>query len=102
MSNALAEILAKEMAGAALKRLAILHERFDGVGGDGAGEFFGVGLGAFDHRQRQKILRKIGIHIEHAKGFFAGLIGGFVGGYGLPARGIQRCGGTGACAVPIA
>ena len=40
----LGKILAEIVAGAALKCFAVLHEAFDGVGGDRAGEFFGIGF----------------------------------------------------------
>ena len=74
------KILAEEVGGAGLEGFAILHEGFDAVGGDGAGEFFRIGFGTLDHGNREEFLGEGGVDIEHAQGFGAGFGFGFVGG----------------------
>ena len=74
------EILAEVVACAGLEGFAILHEGFDAVGGDGAGEFFGVGLGAFDDGDGEECFGEGGVDVEHFQRFDLRLVGGFVGG----------------------
>ena len=86
----LGEVLGHEMAGAALEGFPILHEGFDGVGGIGAGEFFGIRLAPLDDRNRQEFFREVGIDIKHAQGFFLCFFFGFVGGVALLPEEFRR------------
>ena len=72
--------VAEIVAGTALQRFAVVHHRFDGVGGFGTGEFFFIGFAALDHRDRQRLLTEISIYIQHPLGFFHRVLGGFVHG----------------------
>ncbi len=74
------EVLSEEVGGTALECFAVLHESFDGIGGDGARELFGVGFCALCDGDGEDILGEVGVEVEDLEGFFLGLIGGFVCG----------------------
>ena len=65
----LGEILPQEVRGARLQRLAVAHHGFDGIGHVRAGEFFGVGLRARNHRNRRFVHGEIGVDVQHLHGF---------------------------------
>ena len=60
------EVLAEEVAGAALERLAIAHEALDAERLIGAGEPFGGGLAAGVDRDGQDVLGDLAVDLEHA------------------------------------
>ena len=68
------EILAEEMAGARLQRLAILHHRLDGERLLGARKALARGLLALDDRHREPVFREPGIDVEHAQRFLDRLV----------------------------
>lgn len=74
------EVLAEVVGGAHLEGFAVLHEGFDAEGDVGAGELFGFGFAAFDDGYGEDVFGEVCVDVEHAEGFFAGLLGGFVGG----------------------
>lgn len=55
------------MAGAALQRPSVLHERFDGVGLVGTGEAFGGGFDALDDRYGEEFGAEGGVLVEHGR-----------------------------------
>ena len=79
----LGEVLAQIVAGAALQRLAVLHQRLDAVGDDRPGELLGVGLLPLDHRDGQHVLREVGVDVEHLQRLLPHLRRRLVGGVAI-------------------
>ena len=100
MSNARGEAVAEIMAGAGLKRLAVVHQRLDGVGRLGAGELVAVGLAAADDRHRQRLLAEVGVDVQHPLGLGNGLLGGGVDGVALLPEKLARCAGRDGWSFP--
>ena len=74
------EIGAEIVAGARLKRLAVLHHRLDRPGLDRAGKALVLGLLAGDHRERKVLLGAGAVHLERAVGLGERILAGLVRG----------------------
>src|SRR5690348_18480607 len=72
--ESLGEVLAEEMRRAALERTTIAHHRFHRVGLLGAGEALRRALAAGDERDRESILAKRAVYLEHRQRFALGLL----------------------------
>ena len=59
------EPVSEVMAGSALQGFAVMHQRFDRIGCDGACKLLFIRLFAADDRDREEFFRKIRIHIQH-------------------------------------
>ena len=79
----LGEVLPKEVTGARLQRLAVLHHRFDGVGLDRPREALALGLLALYHGHGHDVLGEVGVDIVDQRGLFFGFVGRRVGGVAL-------------------
>ena len=70
----LGEVLTQEMGGAGLQGLAVSHHGFDGVSDVGAGEFFGFGFCSGNYRNCGFVHGKVGVDVEHLRGFIDGFL----------------------------
>ncbi len=61
----LGEILSEEVRGPALQRASIGHQPLDGVGLIGAGKSFGRALAPDDQRNREEVLYKLSVNLQH-------------------------------------
>ncbi|MPM40584.1 hypothetical protein SDC9_87228 [bioreactor metagenome] len=68
------EAVAKVVAGAGLKGLAVVHHALDGIGGLGPGELLLVGLAAPDDGHGQHVFAEGSVNLQHAFGFLNGLL----------------------------
>ena len=73
------EILAEEMTGAGLQRLAILHHGFDTVRVHRTRKTFACRFHAPDNRHGHPFLGKSGVYFQHAQRFLDGFLLRFVG-----------------------
>ena len=80
MPKAFGEPVSEVMAGSGLQSFAVVHQRFDGVGGFRSGKFFLVGFAPFDYRDGQHFLTEIRVDVEHLDGPLLCLLGGGMGG----------------------
>ena len=67
--------IAKVVARTGLQCLAVMHQRFDGVGSFCTGEFLFVCLSSFYNRDCQYLLAEICVHIQHLDSSFLSLFG---------------------------
>ena len=74
---------AQIVRGAGLQRLAVLHHRFNGIGGFRAGEAFVLGLLAGDHRHGEHGLGELPVHFQRLKRGGQGVLAADVGGMPL-------------------
>ena len=68
--------VAEVMARTALQRLAVMHQRFNRIGGFRTGKFLLVGLASLYHRDRKEFLAEISVNIKHLLGSCLRLLGG--------------------------
>ena len=78
-----AEVLAQEVAGAALESLGVAHQALDAVGLIGPGKAFGRGLAAGVDRDGEHVLGDLAVDVEHAQRLLGGIGRGGVGGVAL-------------------
>ena len=76
----LGEVLPEEVGGTALQGLTILHQRLDGVGLDSSSEALVGTLYPDVDRDSEEVTCEVSVDIDHADGFFFGLLTGGVGG----------------------
>ena len=67
-TECLRKAVTEVMAGSGLKRLTVVHQRLDGVGGLCSGELLLVGLLSLDYRDRQNLFTEVCINIQHLNG----------------------------------
>ena len=79
------------MRGAGLQGFSVLHHGFNAVSIEGAGEAFGLGLVADDHRHGHELAGELRVHVHHLRRLGHGLV---VGGVGRMAFLPQELGGT--------
>ena len=71
------------VGGTCLQRLAVMHQRLNGVGCNGTGKLVAFGLSALDDGHRQGVLTEISVHVQHPLGFLNGLLCGGMNGMPL-------------------
>ena len=74
----LSEVLPEEVRGTALQRLAILHQRLDGIGLDRTSEALVGTLDPYVHGHGKEVTGEVCIDVDHADGLFLGLLTGSV------------------------
>ena len=79
----LGEVLAEVVRRAHLQRLAVLHDAFDGVGAQRAGEGLQLRLPALEHGHREPVARHALVDVEHLERLFLRLFLGGVDGVAL-------------------
>ena len=76
--ESLGEVLAQEVAGAALKGLAVLHHRLDGVGVERTGETLRLALHALNDGNGHPLFGKLGVDLQHLLSLLLSLLAGGV------------------------
>ena len=79
----LCEAIAEVVAGTGLQRLAVMHQRLDGIGCLRACELLLIGLASTDNRHSQNLLAEIRIQVQHLLGTCLCLLCGRMGGMAL-------------------
>ena len=74
------EAVAEVVAGTGLQCLAVMHQRFNGIGRFRAGKFLLIGLLALDDRDREDVAAEIRVDVQHHFGAFSRLFCGRVDG----------------------
>ncbi len=77
------EVLAHVVTRPGLKRLAVAHHGLDGVRNLGPGKTFAGGFFTLKDRQRAPRFSKIGVDVDHLRGFGEGFVGVGVSGVAL-------------------